>query len=314
MITREPMIGDRLRISLRPSPPFDFALTARVLRRSTRNVIDRVDDDGTWTRVVPLSRGPALLRGSQHGARVAFDATPAGAEDGRAIEILVRRLFSLDSDLAPFWRRVRREPRFAALARRCPGLRPQRFPTLFEALANGICCQQLSLASGLTRLGRLAERFGPRTPDGARVGSPDPERVANAPLSALRQAGLSARRAAELRELARLPLDRFEAELTSLSDAEARTRLLELPGIGPWTADYVLLRGLGRLDVFPAGDVGAARTLGRILGRAIEPSAAGRIAARFAPLRGMLYFCMLGSVLGATDQPVPVTARASRST
>lgn len=307
------MIDDRLRISLRPPRAFDFALTARVLRRSTRNVIDRVDEDGTWTRVVVLSRGPALLRGTQPGARVVFDAAPARAEDGRAIEILVRRMFSLDSDLAPFWRRVRREPRFVELARRCSGLRPQRFPTLFEALANGICCQQLSLASGLTRLGRLAERFGPRTQDGARVGPPAPERVANAALSAIRQAGLSAHRAAQLRDLARLPLDRFESELTSLPDEEARTRLLELPGIGPWTADYVLLRGLGRLDVFPSGDVGAARTLGRILGRVIEPAAAGRIAARFAPLRGMLYFCMLGSVLGAPDQRLPVDARASRS-
>ena len=73
--------------------------------------------------------------------------------------------------------------------------------------------------------------------------------------------------------------------------------MLELPGVGPWTADYVLLRGLGRLDVFPSGDVGTARTLGRVLGLDIEPEAAERIAARFAPLRGMLYFCMLGYLL-----------------
>jgi len=288
-----------VRVTLQPSPLADFALTARVLRRSTRNLIDRMEEDGTWTRVVVLSQGPALLRGAQHGAKITFEAAPAAAADRRAIEALVTRLFALDADLAPFWRRARREPRFAELVRRCAGLRPQRFPTLFEALANGICCQQLSLAAGMTRLGHLAERFGPRTPDGTRVGSPDPGLVARAPLAALRHAGLSGRRAAELRDLARLPLERFEHELISLSDAEARARLLELPGIGPWTADYVLLRGLGRLDIFPTGDVGAARTLGRILGRVIEPPAAVRFAARFAPLRGMLYFCMLGYVLGA---------------
>jgi len=56
---------------------------------------------------------------------------------------------------------------------------------------------------------------------------------------------------------------------------------------------------LGRLDVFPSGDVGAAHTLGRVLGRVIEPPDAVRFAARFAPLRGMLYFCMLGYMLGA---------------
>ncbi|HSF46750.1 MAG TPA: hypothetical protein VLA73_00120 [Burkholderiales bacterium] len=286
-------------IALSPTPPLDFALTARVLRRSTRNLVDCVDEDGTWTRAVVLSRGPALLRGRQHGATIAFDAAPAGVRDRRAVEALVTRLFSPELDLAPFWRRVGRERGFAELARRCAGLRPQRFPTLFEALANGIYCQQLSLAAGMTRLGRLAERFGPRTPDGPRFGPPQAELVARAPLSALRNTGLSARRAAQLRDLARLPLERFEGELSTLPDAEARARLLELPGIGPWTADYVLLRGLGRLDLFPSGDVGAARTLSRLLGRVIDPPAAVRFAALFAPMRGMLYFCMLGYVLGA---------------
>jgi len=294
-------------------PRLDFALTARVLRRATQNLIDRVDDDGTWTRAVVLSRGPALLRGRQHGAEIVFEAAPAGAGDRRVIEVLVTRLFSVDLDLAPFWRRVGRERGFAELARRCAGLRPQRFATLFEALANGICCQQLSLASGLTRFGHLAERFGPRTSDGMRVGLPDPGRVARAPLSALRQAGLSGRRAAELRDLARLPLEYFERELAALPDEGARARLLELPGIGPWTADYVLLRGLGRLDVFPAGDVGAAHTLGRILGRAIDPPAAAKIAARFAPFRGMLYFSMLGYTLGARGSTRPAGASFSRS-
>jgi len=151
----------------------------------------------------------------------------------------------------------------------------------------------------MTRLGHLAERFGARTPDGTRFGPPDPVLVARAPLSALRQTGLSARRAAELRDLARLPLERFEHELDLLPDVQARARLLELPGIGPWTADYVLLRGLGRLDIFPSGDVGATRALGRILGRVIEPPTAVQFAERFAPLRGMLYFCMLGNVLAA---------------
>jgi DNA-3-methyladenine glycosylase II len=290
----------RLRLTVRPRSPFDFPLTARVLRRSTRNLIDRVGDDGSWSRVVVLGRGPALLRGRQHGESVTFEAAPADSDDRKMVASLVTRLFSLDVELAPFFRQLHREPGFAELARRCAGLRPQRFPSLFEALANGFACQQLSLASGLMRLGHLCERFGPRISDGdgVRLGAPDPARIARAPVAHLRQAGFSNRRAEELRELARLPLDRLEEELDRMPTQEARARLLELPGVGPWTADYVLLRGLGRLDVFPSGDVGAARTLGNILGRAIPPARAGRIAARFSPLRGMLYFCMLGWVLG----------------
>lgn len=294
----------RLQVRVRPPAPFDFPLTARVLRRSARNLIDRVSDDGAWSRVVVLGHGPALLRGRQDGERVLFEAAPADHGDRERVMALVTRLFSLEIDLAPFFRRLGREPGFSEVARLCAGLRPQRFSSLFEALANGLACQQLSLESGLMRLGHLCERFGPRVTEegGTRVGPPDPDGLAHAPVSLLRKAGFSNRRAAELRELARLPLDRFEAELENLPSDEARARLLELPGVGPWTADYVLLRGLGRLDVFPAGDVGAARTLGRILGRAIPPKRAGQIAARFSPLRGMLYFCMLGWVFGGARE------------
>ena len=46
---------------------------------------------------------------------------------------------------------------------------------------------------------------------------------------------------------------------------QAQHALMELPGIGPWSAALVLLRGFGRLDVFPPGDVGAARGLGPLL-------------------------------------------------
>jgi len=172
-------------------------------------VVDGVEEDGTWSRVIVLAEGPALVSGHQHGDGVTFEAAPANTDDHRTLAALVTRIFSLDVEVAPFFRRLRREPGLAEVVRRCAGLRPQRFASLFETLANGLACQQLSLDSGLMRLGRL--------------------------------------------------------------------------------------------DVFPAGDVGAARTLGRILGRTIAPARAGRIAARFSPFRGMLYFCILGWVLSSTS-------------
>jgi DNA-3-methyladenine glycosylase II len=303
-----------MRTTLAAPPGFDLALSARVLRRSPRNPVDRVSEDGVWARVVPTPAGPAELTVSQRGARLYLEAAgPLGRSRGHGVEktdaaalrALVARTFSFRAEIGGFWRMASADRAFAPVAARCAGLRPQRFPTLFEALANGICCQQLSLHAGLSRLGRLADRFGPRPSpsDDARpgaeipVGPPDPARVAEAPLAILAGAGLSAARAAQLRALARLPLAALEAELAALDDAAARARLLDLPGVGPWTADYVLLRGLGRLDVFPAGDVGAARALGAIVGRALDPAGAARLASRFAPLRGMVYFCLLGSAL-----------------
>ncbi|MGZ6135435.1 MAG: DUF488 family protein, partial [Myxococcaceae bacterium] len=74
--------------------------------------------------------------------------------------------------------------------------------------------------------------------------------------------------------------------------------LAELKGIGPWSASLVLLRGLGRLDVFPPGDVGVARGLGSLMRLEDGPSL-DRVVERFGDQRGYLYFCSLGgSLLG----------------
>ena len=267
-------------LTLRPRGPLDFALTARVLRRSTRNPIDVVTDGGEWSRVVDDG---VRIRAWREGAvvRVAGPNQAAGP--------LVARMFGLDIDLDPFWRVVVRDPELAVIAC-CRGLRPQRFASLWDAFANGICCQQLSLDAGLTVLGRLALRFGPRVAD--QPGVPRAAQIARATPAALRACGLSGNKARALTALAGLATPALETELEGLSDAAARERLLDLPGIGPWTADYILLRGLGRLDVFPHGDVGVSNALSRILGRRVAPADAPAAMARFAPFRGMIYFAM----------------------
>ena len=74
-----------------------------------------------------------------------------------------------------------------------------------------------------------------------------------------------------------------------------RQRLLELRGVGRWTAEYVLLRGLGRLQVFPGDDVGAQKRLTRWLGRSRPLDYAGvrRAVERWQPYSGLLYFHLL---------------------
>ena len=286
-----------MRLSLQTRPPFDLALTARVLRRVPQNPIDVVTNDGQWSRVVVVAAGARLLCARQHVGHVIVDVETSEPADRRAIRALARRVLGLAVDLGPFWAQARRDPGFQDIARRCAGLKPQRFATLFETFANAICCQQLSLVAGLTVLGRLGARFGARVDASDRFGAPEAEQIAAASIGTLRAAGLSATKARSLQALARLALDDLERELEALDNERARRLLLALPGIGPWSADYVLLRGLGRLDVFPPGDVGASRALGRILGRELAAAEAPAAAARFAPFQGMVYFCMRGDAL-----------------
>ena len=83
--------------------------------------------------------------------------------------------------------------------------------------------------------------------------------------------------------------------LAAEDDAAVRQRLLELRGVGRWTAEYVLLRGLGRLHVFPGDDVGAQKRLARWLGRSRPLDYAGvrRVVERWQPYAGLVYFHLL---------------------
>jgi DNA-3-methyladenine glycosylase II len=83
--------------------------------------------------------------------------------------------------------------------------------------------------------------------------------------------------------------------LARQDDREVCTRLLALRGVGRWTAEYVLLRGLGRLHVFPGDDVGAQKRLARWLGRSGPLDYAGvrRVVERWQPYAGLVYFHLL---------------------
>jgi DNA-3-methyladenine glycosylase II len=144
------------------------------------------------------------------------------------------------------------------------------------------------------------ERFGAHLAYAGRryYAFPSAHAVASARLESLRECGLSARKADSLRYLARAieAGELTEERLSGMSTHDALRALTELPGIGPWSAGLLLLRGLGRLDVFPPGDVGAARRLGALLHVRSEASLR-RVVERFGNHRGYLYFCALGGSL-----------------
>jgi DNA-3-methyladenine glycosylase II len=194
----------------------------------------------------------------------------------------------------------RGDPRLQAVVATLRGLKPPRFPTLFEAIANVIPFQQVSLAAGDAVVGRLVDRFGERLHLGDRTyeAFPRPEPLAASDVDALRDLGLSRAKAAALRDVARRIVagELDEEQLEALPSATAMDLLMGIPGIGPWSAGLILLRGLRRMEVFPAGDVGAAKNLRRLLG-AEDPARDGErqaLLARMGDTRGYLYFYALG--------------------
>jgi AraC family transcriptional regulator, regulatory protein of adaptative response / DNA-3-methyladenine glycosylase II len=197
---------------------------------------------------------------------------------------LASRLFDLDTDLGPFRRLARRDGVLRRLAPPKRGLRVPQFLDPFEALARAILGQQVSLAGARTLAGRLVRLLAPPT---SPVVFPTAADVANVNPQTLRRLGLTRSRAHTLHAAARAVSDgvvRLET-LRDLPTEEAEDTLRALPGIGPWTASYVLMRGLGHPDAFPRGDLGIQKALEAACGPRLRPARVLEIAERWRPWR-----------------------------
>lgn len=296
------------RLTLRPKPPFRLDLTAWTLRRQAHNVIDRWDG-AAYRRVLAFDDSAVEVVVYQTGSAqspclvVELDrAVDVGTQ--QTIRRLLRRMLGLTTDLTSFYALARSDPRLDTLAQTFIGMRPPRFPSLFEGLANAAACQQLSLFVGITLLNRITERYG--RPAGNGFAFPCPVDMLGVDPGDLRELGFSMAKARTLLGVAQAcasgSLD--EPTLEALDQEATIKRLIELHGIGRWSAEYALLRGLGRVQVFPGDDVGARKHLALWLG-IDEAMDYARVAATLQPWQsygGLIYFHLLLRRLNETGR------------
>lgn len=294
----------QLNFSLKPLAPYDLSYSVWLLRRRPTNELDRWEDR-TYHRVVLFGGRPVALAVTQTGPRerpeleVSALGRTIGPAEKPALARLLARMLGTEVDLAPFYRTARRDSQLDELVQRFRGFKPPRFPSLFETLANAILCQQISLNVGLALIGRVARRWGLALAPGNH--SPHafarPADLRSARPQDLRRLGLSRHKAAALLNLAAIAARDEQAieGICALGDAPAMERLLALRGVGPWSAEYALLRGLGRLHFFPAGDVAAQKNLARWLALEHPPDTAEtrRLVARWHPYEGLVYLHLL---------------------
>jgi DNA-3-methyladenine glycosylase II len=282
-----------------PTPPFRLDLTAWTLRRRPGNAVDRWDGR-VYRRVLLTHETPVEVAVEQAGSRLHVAATSAGRLPPDARHHLVsmlERTLGLRADLSRFYRFARRDPKLGPLVERFRGVKPPRFPSVFEALLNAFACQQLSITVGVELLNRLARRYGVPSPDGTAHAFPQPEALAALRIGSVRRLGFNRAKSRAMIELARaVSSGRLDLErLARLEDDAAVGALCALRGVGRWTAEYALLRGFGRLQIFPGDDVGAQNALQRWLGRPrlAEYDVVERVLAPWRPWAGLIYFHLL---------------------
>jgi DNA-3-methyladenine glycosylase II len=298
----------RLDAILTPVPPFRLDLTVWALRRRPNNLVDRWDGQ-VYRRVMVFGGRSVEIEVSQPGftESAPVHVTVTGVRPGSVIEPAVRtvveQMLGLQVNLEEFYRQVAGDRKLDALVTRFRGVKPPRFPTIFECLVNAFACQQVSLTVGVILLNRLAEHCGAAFGRGkARAhGFPRPEELVDFPPHRIRRLGFSRQKARAITELARAAaLGRARLEQVAECDDDTAVAQLEaLRGVGRWSAEYVLLRGLGRLHVFPADDVGARNNLGKLLGvrKPLDAERARRALAGWQPYAGLIYFHLLLSHL-----------------
>jgi DNA-3-methyladenine glycosylase II len=285
--------------------PFRLDLTSWALRRRKNNIIDGWDGH-RYARTAVFNNVPMkitvvqdtpssepelsiLSRGEQE------DADGAMAYARRLIQKTLRP----DLNLRPFYALTENDEFIGPLVRRFAGVKPPRFPTIFEALVNAIACQQVSLDVGIILLNRLAEMFGKAfSGDGTpSYAFPGPEDLLDVPAEEIKKLGFSYQKGHAIRGLATAFVGKEISpdELEQMAGREVVEYLCTLRGIGRWSAEYVLLRGLGRLDTFPGDDIGAQNSL-RQLFRLDRKPGYGEIkelTSRWHPYEGLVYFHLL---------------------
>jgi AraC family transcriptional regulator, regulatory protein of adaptative response / DNA-3-methyladenine glycosylase II len=267
--------GAWLTLKLACREPFDGAALLDFLALRAVPGVEQVSGQ-RYARTIHAPGGPGLIEltlpgPARPGARaeprhVLLRARLPGLRGVGRVVSRCRQLLDLDADACAIDDVLADDELLAPLVAGRPGLRVPGSYDGFELAVRAVLGQQVSVSAARTLAGRLAGRFGTRLelPDGVpSVLFPGAAELAEADLSGL---GLTTARQATLRALAAAAAS-GEIELDHGADPEqTAARLAALPGIGPWTISYILMRAVGDPDAFPASDLGVRRALASLGG------------------------------------------------
>jgi DNA-3-methyladenine glycosylase II len=295
-----------VRIQLCPDGPLDLTQTLARYRIWGEDPANRLVGD-VFLRAVKVD-------GRLHGYELRWSGTAdeprltITVPDSRSSRVAeaattqVSRLLFLHADLPGFYRMAKSDPALKTLIVPLYGMRPTLAPTPFEMLVGAITAQQVNLTFAFAIRSRLVQRFGrPVVVGGQTVYAfPEPAALARSTVKELRAMQLSERKAEYLIDLARLVVSGgldFD-RLQMLSNAEVIGALTAVRGLGLWTAEWFLVRALGRGDVCPAGDLAVRKAFEQFYGRgrSLSDRAIRRRAHRWGPYQNLAVHYLLAGL------------------
>jgi AraC family transcriptional regulator of adaptative response / DNA-3-methyladenine glycosylase II len=293
-------LDDAYSFNLAVRPPFDLA---RLLAFWEARAIPGVEQvaEGSYRRTVAIGdRAGWMAIGS--GRKPHTVHVLVSTELGSVLSSVLYRIkamLDVRADPLVVAQRLSGDPMLSPLLERWPGPRVPGAFDGFECGIRAILGQQISVRAATTLSGRLASRFGRAisTPYAAlAVTFPPAEELAAASTSDLQALGLTARRAETIRCFAIEVADGKVCLDPGADPDRLRAALLALPGVGEWTAEYILMRAVGWPDAFPASDLGLVKAAG------LSPAELRTRADRWRPWRSYAAALLWQSLGGSSDR------------
>jgi len=290
---------------LKPIPPYDLDLSAKIFAEGGDEHI-RTFRDGIFWQVLKVDDQLVLAKAKSTGTveqpRLCLDLESDGevSEDlERKARCLLSSILHLNLDLESFYKAVDSDRIMRELARLLRGLKSPSTPTVFEALVDSILEQQVSIKAAWVLENRLIKAFG----DSLKVDGqtyyafPEPAKLASLTVEDLRPLGLSARKAEYILGSSKLASNGLDLEkFKNYTDPDkVIEELCRIRGIGVWTAELTMVRGMGMIDAIPADDLGLKRCISHYYcgDRKIAEAEARKIAEAWKGWRGLASFYLI---------------------
>ena len=288
---------DRLTASIKPVPPFNFELTAGYHTYFQSRYGTDTMEDGVYRRLLDLDDKLVLASvrsiGTLDAPELALElqGPELSPDDVESATDRVSWLLGVDQDLAPFYELGRADQAMAGLVEQFYGLHLPHTASVFEALVLAVLGQQISTSVARIIRTLLIETFGPSAEfDGETYYAfPRPASIWASSPAELHTMKLTQRKSEYVHGLAGSALDPEMGleRLEELTDQEIVEKLVALRGVGMWTAQWALIRAVGRPDALPLGDLALRRVVSRLFmdGDDVNDAKVEEIAQRWSPYR-----------------------------
>ena len=288
---------DRLTASIKPVPPFNFELTAGYHTYFQSRYGTDTMEDGVYRRLLDLDDKLVLASvrsiGTLDAPELALElqGPELSPDDVESATDRVSWLLGVDQGLAPFYELGRADQAMAGLVEQFYGLHLPHTASVFEALVLAVLGQQISTSVARIIRTLLIETFGPSAEfDGETYYAfPRPASIWASSPAELHTMKLTQRKSEYVYGLAGSVLDPEMGleRLEELTDREIVEKLVALRGVGMWTAQWALIRAVGRPDALPLGDLALRRVVSRLFmdGEDVNDAKVEEIAQRWSPYR-----------------------------